>query len=74
MANKISYRMQTPPNEITGERIDIHPVTTSDEVIVNPDSPDSRTLTETLDKMHPFCLSEDKPDFSCIWAKIIKSE
>ena len=56
MAKKISYRMQTPPNE-SGERIDIHPVTTTDEVIVNPSSSNPITLTEQLKKMSGITIS-----------------
>ena len=35
MADKISLRMQTPADPITGKRKDIHPITTDEEVIVN---------------------------------------
>ena len=50
MAEKISMRLQTPPDE-TGNRKDIHPITTSDEVIVNPDSTKSVTLSEKLNQI-----------------------
>ena len=68
MANKISIRLQTPPDE-NGERIDMHPITTSDEVIANPDSRDSSTLTDKLSQITGIKIQKDKPAFSCIWAK-----
>lgn len=71
---KISYRMQTPPNTETGERIDIHPVTTTDEVIVNPDSNNPITLTEQLKKMSGVVISSTKPNHSCMWARLIRRE
>ena len=37
-------------------------------------SPFLASKTSIAKFLYPFCLSEDKPDFSCIWAKIIKSE
>jgi hypothetical protein len=65
--NKISMRLQTPPDE-TGNRKDIHIVTTSDEVIVNPDSSSSMTLTERLGHGE-VQITDEKPSFPCIWAQ-----
>lgn len=73
MAKKISYRMQTPPNA-SGERIDIHPVTTTDEVIVNPSSSNPITLTEQLKKMSGITISANKPNHSCLWGRLIRRE
>lgn len=78
MANKISMRMQTPADK-TGARTDIHPITTTDEVIVNPDSEKPITLTKKLDeiaeeskKFASLVIQEEQPDFPCLWAKPIR--
>lgn len=68
MANKISMRLQTPPDE-NGERKDIHPVTTADEVIVYPDTTNAVTLTERLNQISSIQIQPTQPDFPCIWAK-----
>lgn len=68
MANKISMRLQTPPDE-NGHRKDIHPITTSDEVIINPGSPESVTLTDKLDQISSIQIQPTQPTFPCIWAK-----
>lgn len=70
MTNKISMRLQTPPDE-TGNRKDIHPITTSDEVIVDPDTKNSISLTEKLNRISTIHIQETKPNFPCIWAKPI---
>ena len=68
MSEKISMRLQTPEDE-NGNRKDIHPITTSDEVIVNPDSVESVTLSEKLNQISGIQIQKNKPDFPCIWAK-----
>ena len=68
MSEKISMRLQTPPDE-KGNRKDIHPITTTDEVIVNPDSKDSTTLSEKLNQISGIQIQETQPKFPCIWAK-----
>ena len=68
MTEKISMRLQTPPDE-NGNRKDIHPVTTTDEVIVNPDSLNSVTLSEKLDQVTGIQIQTTQPTFPCIWAK-----
>ena len=68
MAEKISMRLQTPP-DAKGNRKDISLVTTSDEVIVNPSSTNSSTLTEKLDQISCIQVQATQPKFPCIWAK-----
>lgn len=70
MAEKISMRLQTPPDE-NGNRKDIHLVTSSDEVIVDPDG-ENITLTNKLTQISTIQIQENKPEFPCIWAKLIK--
>ena len=79
MANKISMRMQTPADK-NGVRTDIHPITTTDEVIVNADSDNPITLTEKLknlvedDGKQNFAgvvVQKEQPTFPCLWAKPI---
>jgi frataxin-like iron-binding protein CyaY len=65
MAQKVSGRLQTPADS-TGNRLDIHLQTTSDEVIVNPDSNDSHTLTEELERQKPI-VSNSQPNHQCVW-------
>lgn len=67
MADKISMRLQTPPDE-HGNRKDIHVVTSTDEVIVNPESDKPMTLTDRL-KQTEIQVQDVKPEFPCIWAK-----
>ena len=81
MANKISLRMQTPVDPATGQRKDIHPITTEDEVIVNNPQQGSITLSKELKIIHddiegkssglPVVISAEFPDgkYPCIWAK-----
>ena len=71
MAQKISMRLQTPPDE-NGTRKDIHPVTTTDEVIVNPDSQKSITLSEKLNQISGIQIQKNQPSFPCIWAKPVE--
>lgn len=68
MAEKISMRLQTPPDE-NGERKDIHPITTTDEVIVNVSGKDPITLSDKLDQVSTIQIQESQPTFPCIWAK-----
>ena len=68
MAEKISMRLQTPP-DASGNRKDINLITTSDEVIVNPSSNNSVTLTEKLDQVSGIQVQATQPSFPCIWAK-----
>ena len=67
MAEKISMRLQTPADD-QGVRKDIHLINTTDEVIVDPDSPNSLTLTEKLNQIGTIQISGTKPNFPCIWA------
>ena len=78
MANKISMRMQTPADK-DGIRKDIHPITTTDEVIVNAESDNPITLTEKLNEIGTgnknvasVVIQDEQPDFPCLWAKPIK--
>ena len=73
MANKISMRMQTPADK-SGVRTDIHPITTTDEVIVDANSSNPITLTEKLNKMggSGFVIQDTQPDYPCLWAKPIR--
>lgn len=68
MAKKITCRLQTPADE-NGERTDMHLVTTSDEVICNPNSPNPMTLTDMLDQLSGVVISDRQPEHACIWAK-----
>lgn len=66
--NKISMRLQTPP-DANGNRIDIHPVTTTDEVIVDSSTEHAKTLTEKLEETGTIQLTPVKPAYPCVWAK-----
>lgn len=67
MANKMSYRLQTPA-DANGYRTDIHLITSSDEVIVT-DGDKEKTLTEKLNEIDGMTISKAQPDFPCIWAQ-----
>ena len=71
MANKISMRLQTPPDK-DGNRVDIHPVTTTDEVIADPSSANAVTLTEKLQQVGVIHIQDKQPTFPCIWAKPVE--
>ena len=83
MANKISLRMQSPVDPLTGERSDIHPITTEDEVIVHSKLNGNITLKRELEIIHndinsksgglPVYIQDEFPDgkYPCIWAKKI---
>lgn len=66
-SKKLSMRLQTPPDK-NGNRTDIHVVTSSDEVIVNPSSSNPETLTNTINHMG-IKIQSTKPEYACIWAK-----
>ena len=66
--NKISMRLQTPP-DANGNRTDIHPVTTTDEVIVDPSTNHPKTLSQKLDEMGTIQLMPNQPNYPCVWAK-----
>lgn len=66
--SKISMRLQTPVDE-NGNRVDIHPVTTTDEVIVDAETSSPIMLTEKLDQITSIQIQETQPKFACIWAK-----
>lgn len=68
MANKISMRLQTPPDE-NGDRKDVHIVTTADEVIVDPDTPNAVNLSTKLSQMGSIQIQKTQPKFPCIWAQ-----
>ena len=67
MAEKISMRLQTPPDE-NGKRKDIHLVTSAEEVIVS----EGVSLSDKLNQIASIQIQENKPTFPCIWAKLIK--
>lgn len=71
MAEKISMRFQTPADS-QGRRKDIHPYTTTDEVIVDAASQTPSTLTDKLSGLMSFKISATKPDKPCLWGKIIQ--
>lgn len=70
-SKKVTMRLQTPPDE-NGDRSDIHLITTADEVIVDPDSADSSTLTEKLGQLGTIHIQSTQPEFACIWAKPVE--
>jgi len=70
MADKIKGRLQTPIDETTGERKDIHLITTSDEVLVPDGANEPKILTDVLGDIHTsFVISsmDDKPSFPTVW-------
>ena len=77
MSKRIIARLQTPADN-AGVPTDIHPITHADAVIVN----DTTTLTDRLKDIEEngvgggtkFELSEQKPEHSCVWAQILKTE
>ena len=74
MATKITGRLQTPTDE-NGQRKDIHLITTTDEVIVNPESANPVTLTERLDQISSIVIKGSKPAYPCVWANTsVKAE
>ena len=73
MAEKISLRLQTPADD-NGNRKDVHIVTSSDEVIVDQLSDESKTLTEVLKEMGTIQVQEEQPEFACIWAKPVEDD
>ena len=48
--NKVSMRLQTPVDS-QGNRTDIHVITSTDEVLVDPSSETPSTLTEKIEEM-----------------------
>ena len=70
MAEKVSMRLQTPPDS-SGKRKDINLITTSDEVIVNP-SGKSSTLTDKLNQISGIRVQATQPSYPCIWAKPVQ--
>ena len=68
MAEAIICRLQTPEDE-NGERKDINVVTSSDAIIMS----DGSTLEDRLEGAS-IQLSAEKPNFPCLWAKIISTE
>ena len=78
MANKISMSVQTPADR-DGVRKDIHPITTTDEVIVDAQSENPITLTKKIQDMEAstqnyasVVVQDEQPDFPCLWAKPIR--
>lgn len=72
MADKISMQYYTP-KDANGNRTAIFPITSSDEVIVNPESSTaSTTLTDKIDQIETIQVQAEQPDFACIWAKPIE--
>ena len=70
MVEKVTMKLQTPADG-AGRRKDIHLITSSDEVIINPDTPDSMTLTEKLKTLTDIKIQREKPDSPGLWARII---
>lgn len=70
MADKVSMLLQTPADGV-GRRKDIHPITTADEVIVDPGSANPITLTERLKSLSDIRVQRDKPDSPGLWARLI---
>ena len=62
MARKISGQLQTPADEV-GDRIDIHLITTTDEVIL---ADGSMNLTEKIEH-DGIQISKTKPEYKCTW-------
>ena len=69
-ADKVTMKLQTPADG-AGRRKDIHLITSSDEVIINPDTSDSMTLTEKLKSLTDIKIQRDKPTSPGLWARII---
>lgn len=67
---KIPIRLKTPEDE-TGNRTDMFPITSSDEVII-ADSEEGTTLTEKLNGM--ITMSTTKPNHACLWLNPMSSE
>lgn len=66
MAQKISGRLQTPADS-SGQRLDIHLQTTTDEVIVGADTDNAHTLTEELERIGKPVVSNTQPNHECVW-------
>jgi hypothetical protein len=69
MTDKITVRLQTP-QDANGNRKDMHPITTTDEVIVDPSSSNPRTLTSKLSEKAAV-VSGTQPGYACLWVKPI---
>lgn len=70
MAQAIIGEMLTPPND-DGVRLQYHPITESDAVIMK----DGRTLTQALNKeTSSFTVSDEKPAGRGLWFKIVSTE
>lgn len=70
MADKIKGRLQTPIDETTGERKDIHLITTSDEVLVSDTNNETKTLTDVLKNLHTNIVIssvDSKPTYPTLW-------
>lgn len=70
MAEKVTMKLQTPADG-AGRRKDIYLITSSDEVIIDPDSPNPITLTEKLKTLSDIKVQRDKPSTPGLWARII---
>nr|DAO90437.1 MAG TPA: hypothetical protein [Caudoviricetes sp.]DAP23468.1 MAG TPA: hypothetical protein [Caudoviricetes sp.] len=70
MAEKVTMKLQTPADG-AGRRKDIYLITSSDEVIIDPDSPTPITLTEKLKTLSDIKVQRDKPSTPGLWARII---
>lgn len=84
MAKKESFRMQSPADPVTGERIDLHPITTDEEVIVNFEK-EPKLLKDVLNGMNNEIEVAQGSDFvviqkdfptgarkPCLWAQVKK--
>lgn len=76
MSDKVVARLQTPKDS-EGKRKDIHLITTSEEVIVHPNSDDPKTLEEVINSGGgtgggiAIEISEEQPvtDVTVLWVK-----
>lgn len=69
MSGKIKGRLQTPVDG-SGNRKDIHLITTSDEVLVPDGANEPKILTDVLGDIHTsFVISsiDDQPSFPTVW-------
>lgn len=61
---KVATKLQTPENS-EGERTDMYPITSSDEVLMAGD--ENTNLTEKLNNM--IVVQAAQPDHACLWLR-----
>lgn len=70
MAERQACRLQSPADD-NGNRTDLHPITSVDEVIYD----DNTTLREKMEDIaEVVVVSEVKPDHSCLWVKPVHDQ